>query len=242
MARDNEAGSTSATGQIHTYAGLLFDMDGTLIDSTDAIVKHWQKIAKELNIDPQVILASSHGRRSIDTLKIYDPARANWEYVAQIEGLIPTEFGRDAKEIAGARPLLDALERAGAPWAVVTSGTRPLVDGWLNVLQLAHPRHLVVAEDVEKGKPDPSGYILARSKLGLSPEAPTLVVEDAPAGIQAGKAAGCKVVAVTTTHTARDVQAAGADFIVCDLQDVILRGWDADTGQLQLEIREIPRP
>lgn len=162
--------------------------------------------------------------------------------VAQIEGLIPTEFGRDAKEIPGARPLMEELSRAGTPWAVVTSGTRPLVDGWLEVLQLAHPRHLVTAEDVEKGKPDPSGYNLARSKLGLSPEAAMLVLEDSPAGIQAGKAAGCRVLALTTTHTAQDVQRAGADFIVRDLLDVIFRSWDEHTGQLQIEIREIPRP
>lgn len=219
-----------------------------------------QRIAKELQIDPKVILATSHGRRSIDTLKIYDPARANWECespiilptwfvppltgghppdVSQIEGLIPTEFGHDAKDIPGARPLLEALEGAGAPWAIVTSGTRPLFDGWVNVLHLARPRCLVVAEDVEKGKPDPSGYNLARSKLGLPPEAATLVVEDSPAGIRAGKAAGCKVVALTTTHTARDVQEAGADFIVRDLHDVILRNWDAHTGQLEIEIREV---
>lgn len=107
------------------------------------------------------------------------------------------------------------------------------------MLHLAHPRCLVVAEDVEKGKPDPSGYNLARSKLGLSPEAATLVLEDSPAGIQAGKAAGCKVVALTTTHTAQDVREAGADFIVRDLQDVVLRSWDPHSGQLQIEIREI---
>ncbi|KAI9829722.1 MAG: hypothetical protein M1826_005465 [Phylliscum demangeonii] len=229
--------------QLLSVAGILFDLDGTLIDSTDAIVKHWHKIAKELHVDPNVILATSHGRRSIDTLGMYDPTKANWEYVSRVEGTIPTEFGADAKEVAGARALLDALERAGAPWAIATSGSRALVQGWMKVLRLPRPRSLVTAEDVEQGKPHPACYQLARARLGLAADAPTLVVEDAPAGIRAAKAAGCTVVALTTTHSAQAVREAGADHVVRDLRDVVFRGRRGpESGEVLVEIRNVLGP
>ncbi|MCJ1401127.1 hypothetical protein MMC11_004339 [Xylographa trunciseda] len=231
-------GAPSFTGpaEIHSFAGILLDMDGTLIDSTEAIVKHWQKLGKELGVDPQVILATSHGRRSIDTLKVYDPAKANWEYVNYVEGLIPKEYGADAVEIPGARSLLAALDAAEAPWAIVTSGTRPLMDGWLEVLKLAYPKHNVVAEDVANGKPDPACYQLGKARLGLGAAETALVIEDAPAGVRAGKAAGCMVVGLTTTHRLEQIREAGADWIVEDLRSVRFVGRDAATGLVQIEL------
>ena len=73
--------------------------------------------------------------------------------VSYVEGLIPKEFGADAVEVPGSRELLGDLERVKAPWTIVTSGTRPLVSGWLDVMKLAHPENMVVAEDVKEGKP-----------------------------------------------------------------------------------------
>ncbi|KAG9564061.1 hypothetical protein KCU78_g15805, partial [Aureobasidium melanogenum] len=69
----------SAPAEVHSFSALLFDMDGTIIDSTNAIVKHWHQIGKEIGVDPEVILATSHGRRSIDVLEILEPKLANWE-------------------------------------------------------------------------------------------------------------------------------------------------------------------
>ncbi|KAL6239841.1 hypothetical protein BDW75DRAFT_68116 [Aspergillus navahoensis] len=228
-------GSFSAPPQVLTFDGLLSDFDGTIVDSTDAIVKHWHKIGAELGVDPTTILATSHGRRSIDTLQLYDPAKANWEYVSYIEGLIPKEYGSDAVEIPGARSILAALEESGATWGVVTSGTRALIDGWLGVLKLTHPKVLVVAEDVELGKPDPRCYLLGRKKLGLEHSSSIVVLEDAPSGIKAGKAAGFTVIALTTTHTLEQLQAAGADVIVEDLRSISVKG--VVDGRIQLEVR-----
>lgn len=225
----------SAPPEIHEFQGLLFDFDGTIIDSTDAIVKHWHKLGKELGVDPNVILATSHGRRSIDVLKLYDPSKANWDYVSHLEGLIPRDFGRDAVEVPGARKLLADLEEKRAPWAVVTSGTRALIDGWIDVMKLAHPRNIVVAEDVEIGKPDPSCYLLGQQRLGLPREASVLVVEDAPSGIRAGKAAGFKVVGLATTHTIAQVKEAGADWIVQDLRSLGLRSVEKDMVQIEIK-------
>ncbi|KAI1499299.1 haloacid dehalogenase-like hydrolase [Biscogniauxia marginata] len=215
-----------------TFSGLLFDMDGTIIDSTSAVVKHWHTVGNEIGVDPEVILQTSHGRRSIDMLKVLCPEKANWEYVRHMEALLPKLHGHDAVEIPGARALLDELIAAKAPWAIVTSGTAPLVMGWLDVLELPHPEHLVTAESVANGKPDPACYELGRSKLGLLPppasanangvkEHPhVLVLEDSPAGILAGKAAGCKVLAVVTSHTVEQVVAAEPDWVVQDLRSV----------------------
>ena len=152
-----------------------------------------------------------------------------------MEGRIPTKFGRDAVETPGARRLLEALDESGAPWAVVTSGTKALIDGWLKVLKLAHPKNLVVAEDVEIGKPDPRCYLLGRERLGLKQGASILVIEDAPSGVQAGKAAGFEVLALATTHRIDQLKEAGADWIVEDLQSVALEKWSS--GQVEIEIR-----
>jgi len=122
--------------------------------------------------------------------------------VKHMEGLLPKNYGADVVEIPGARDLLDSVVRAAVPWAIVTSGTTPLVTGWLDVLKFPLPEHLVVAEDVENGKPDPQCYLMGKEKLALEDgEGEVLVLEDSPAGIAAGKAAGCKVLAVVTSHT-----------------------------------------
>ena len=181
-----------------------------------------------------MILATSHGRRSIDVLKLYDEKKANWEYISHMEGLIPREFGQDAIEIPGARKLLASLDEVNAPWAVVTSGTRALIDGWTGVMKLAHPKHMVVAEDVTNGKPDPSCYLLGRSRLGLENTSNILVVEDAPSGIRAGKAAGFSVVGLVTTHSLEQVKDAGADWIVRDLRDVAVK--KSEAGIVEIEI------
>jgi glycerol 3-phosphatase-1 len=117
------------------------------------------------------------------------------------------------------------------PHCIVTSGTSALVAGWLEILQLPQPNHLVVAEDVSKGKPNPTCYLKGQGKL-LEFQSPDnkdfLVVEDAPAGISAGLAAGFKVVALTTTHTFEQVRNAGANWIIDDLRDLKVLGRDGN--------------
>ncbi|KAG5983707.1 hypothetical protein E4U55_007388 [Claviceps digitariae] len=220
-----------------SFSGFLFDMDGTIIDSTPAIVKHWHTTASELGLDPQEILKTSHGRRSMDVLRILAPHKANWEYIRKTESQLPILYGDDATEIPGARNLIDRLKSLSAPWAIVTSGTEPLVSGWLARLSLATPAHLVTAESVENGKPDPSCYRIGLAELGLQDRAgEVLVLEDAPAGISAGKAAGCKVVGLVTSHTLEEVVAAGPDWVVRDLESIRVVG--AQDGRVTVEICE----
>ncbi|KAF2153070.1 HAD-like protein [Myriangium duriaei CBS 260.36] len=232
--------SFSAPEEMHTFSALLFDMDGTIIDSTSAIEKYWHGIGAEIGVDPVTILETSHGRRSIDTLAILCPKLANWDYICRAEGAVPKEHGGDAVEIPGARALLDALNASSVPWAIVTSGTRPLVQGWIDVLSLSQPKHLITAEQVERGKPDPAAYLLGAKRLGMSPSAKSevLVLEDAPSGIRSGKAAGFHVVALATSHSVAQLQEAGADWIVRDMRSVELAGWDAQTGQARIRFRD----
>jgi glycerol 3-phosphatase-1 len=157
--------------------------------------------------------------------------------ISHAEGLIPKEFGQDAVEIPGSRALLDKLEDQAIPWCIVTSGTRPLVSGWLDVMKLAHPKKMVTAEDVKNGKPDPACYQLGEKLLALQHSNRSIVVfEDAPAGVRSGKAAGYTVVALYTTHKLEQLIEAGADYIVQDMRSVTVRSWDKTTGVAQLEI------
>ena len=159
------------------------------------------------------------------------------EYISKVESKIPKEFGSDAVEIPGSRALLDEVEKRSIPWCIVTSGTLPLVTGWLDVLKLAHPKNLVVAEDVKNGKPDPTCYSLGRTKLNLRQHDPSILVfEDAPAGVRSGKAAGFRVIALATTHPIDRLIEAGADWIVKDMRSVRLISWDSMTGEAQVEI------
>jgi len=133
--------------------------------------------------------------------------------------------------------MLDRLEEQCTPWAIVTSGTRPLVTGWLDVMKLAHPKNIVTAEDVPNGKPDPACYKMGEKKLLLQEQKPSIVVfEDAPAGVRSGKAAGFTVVALHTTHSLEQLVEARADYIVKDMRSVTLKSWDQTTGSGQLEI------
>jgi glycerol 3-phosphatase-1 len=236
----SELNSFTAPLSQHAFSALLFDMDGTIIDSTDAIIKFWRNFGKEIGVDGDYILQTSHGRRTFDVLNIHAPHLATWDYILKAEGSIPANYGDDVVEVPGSRSLLERLEKAGAPWAIVTSGTRPLIQGWLDVMKLAQPRFLVTAEEVENGKPDPSCYQLGVKRLGLSNANPNdlLVLEDAPAGVKAGKAAGFKVVALATTHAVEKLREAGADWIVRDMGSVSLSGYDAKTGRVRVEIND----
>ncbi|KAK4553213.1 DL-glycerol-3-phosphatase [Recurvomyces mirabilis] len=240
MPHHEENPNFSAPAETHDFAALLFDMDGTIIDSTDAIVKYWHALGREIGVPGEQILETSHGRRTIDVLGLLAPQKANWDFVCKAEGQVPIQYGKDAVEVPGSRSLLEKLEAAGAPWAIVTSGTRPLVTGWLDVMKLAHPQYLVTAEEVKNGA----------KRLGLNdgsdaeassgkkiPPSDVLVLEDAPAGVRAGKAAGYRVVALAITHAIEKLREAGADWIVEDMRSVTLNQYDQKSGKTSIEIR-----
>lgn len=104
------------------------------------------------------------------------------------------------------------------------------------MLKLVEPNTVVVAEDVDNGKPDPACYLLGRQRLGLDDKTSIIVVEDAPSGIRAGKAAGFKVIGLATTHSLDQVREAGADWIIRDLASLIVT--DFQESQVHLEIKD----
>jgi glycerol-1-phosphatase len=166
--------------------------------------------------------------------------------VRQVEAAVPQLYKDSAHPLPGSKELLALLDKAKVPWAIVTSGSTALVNGWLDVLNLPHPKHLVTAENVQNGKPDPACYELGRQKLGLSfstsPNARILVLEDAPAGIKSGYGAGCEVLAVSTSHGTEQLACMPeAKWIVKDLDSVKFIGYDQKTGEVEIEIRSALR-
>lgn len=172
---------------------LLFDMDGTLVDSTLVVERTWRRFAERHRLDVNAILAQSHGRRTIETVTLFatptmnieqEAAQLVAEEIADVEGIRP---------IAGAKKFLSTLPTDR--WAVVTSAHRELAQRRLFAAGLPIPDVLITAEDVQQGKPAPDGYLAAASILSASPDE-CLVFEDAPAGLAAANAAGMRTLAV----------------------------------------------
>jgi mannitol-1-/sugar-/sorbitol-6-phosphatase len=190
---------------------ILFDIDGTLVDSTPVVERSWHTWAQEYGVDAEEVMRVCHGRRTEDTVAEFVTPRQLAGAVARLQALELADFD-GVTALPGARELLDVLPRER--WSAVTSGERALMTARLAAAQLQIPETLICAEDVAVGKPSPEGYLKAAAALGFDAKQ-CVVVEDAPAGIAAGLAAGAQVLAVTTTHAAHQV--ANADLIVADL-------------------------
>jgi sugar-phosphatase len=199
-----------------TCAAVLFDADGTLVDSIPAVERAWRTWSTEYGFDPDDVLAICHGRPSADTIRELIPGDGFPAALNRLDDMEVTDT-RGVRAYPNSRELLDALGDAGLPWAVVTSGSLPLVTARLKAAELPTPEVLVTADSVAKGKPDPEGYRLAARRLGVDP-VDCVVIEDAPAGVRAGKAAGATVIAVMTSHAADELGA--ADVIVPALSAV----------------------
>lgn len=200
-------------------AGILFDLDGTLIDSGDAVVRAWTAFAQETGRDPQEILAMCHGVRTVEVIARLGVDMAIREAALKVEAGI---IDAGSAPIPGAIDLLESLPPDA--WAVVTSSLTETAWSRFETTPLPAPRFIVSADDVEHGKPDPAGYLLGARRLGL-PNDLCLVVEDAPAGVAAAVSAGMRSVAVETTSSVATLTA--ADHVVRDLRGVTL----ADANQ-----------
>jgi sugar-phosphatase len=191
---------------------LLFDLDGTLVDSRIVVARHWAVFAERHGLELAPILAVCHGRRSADTIAEVAPALDAKAEAAVLDA--GEEIDVDGLVVVdGAPELLARLDPAR--WGVVTSGHRSLAVRRLEAVGLPVPDVLVTGDAVEHGKPHPEGFLRAAALLGVEAAA-CVVVEDAPAGIAAGRAAGACVVAVSTTHPAEVLR--DADVVVSDLR------------------------
>jgi len=205
--------------------GVLFDLDGVLVDSTPAVARVWTIWANKHGFDPQETVRKAHGRPSLATIRELLP---NADHAAEnaIVERMEIEDVADVVALPGAAELLHALP--ADKWTVVTSCTKRLALVRLRAAGLAIPEKLVTSNDITNGKPHPEPFLKGAKLLGFAPE-DCVVFEDAPAGIRAGKAAGTRVIALQTTEQDNFLRQAGADWIVADCSSVHVDG--ANSGQ-----------
>lgn len=220
--------------------GLLVDMDGVLVDSTPAVARVWTRWAHKHNMDPEYVVEFAHGRMSFASIQELLPHAEPAVHVAESEWMERGEIEdtADVVALAGARELLAAVPAERL--TVVTSATRQLAEVRLRVAGLwEHVAQLVTASDIQRGKPNPQPYLKGAAAIHLAPQ-DCVVIEDAASGTRAGKAAGCRVLAVRTTSEDAALLAAGADWIANDCSSLhLLR--DAPAGKLVIEFSDDPK-
>ena len=212
--------------EIHC-AALLFDLDGVLINSTPAVARVWRGWAIEHGFNPDEVVARAHGRPSLTTVREYLPSsdyeaenrEVERREIADLEGVVP---------LPGALDLLASLP--ADRWTIVTSCTRPLAEVRIKAAGLPLPKKMITSSDITQGKPHPEPYLKGASLLGFPPQ-DCIVLEDVPAGVRAGKAAGARVIAFKTTVQESGLREAGADWILNDCADIRLLDRDVERNQ-----------
>jgi len=215
-------------------AGLLFDMDGVLVDSTPAVARVWTRWAARHGFDAAEVVHRAHGRPSITTIREYLPdgdhlaenREIERDEITDLDGVVP---------LPGALELLSALPRGR--WTIVTSCSRRLAEVRLKTSGLPRPEVFVTSSDITNGKPAPDPYLKGAEVLGFSPR-DCVVVEDAPAGVRSGKSAGTRVIALRTTMTEKELWDAGADWVVGDCAAIALATPAIQDGNLSLVLKE----
>lgn len=198
---------------------MLFDLDGVLVDSTPAVARVWSGWAIAHGFDPAEVVRRAHGRPSMTTIRELLPHGDHEKENSEVERREIADIS-DVVALPGALQLLQALPPAA--WTIVTSCSRKLAPVRISAAGLPVPPVFITSSDIRNGKPDPEPYLKGAEILKIAP-ADCLVVEDAPAGIRAGKAAGARVLALRTTSSDAELIAAGATWIVHDLSRVSVR-------------------
>jgi len=209
---------------------IIFDLDGTLIDSTEAIKRIWSQWGAHHGINHPDLLRVAVSMRTIEAVRLLAPhldVDIETEYLESAEA---TEL-EEVTEVEGAGILLRSLPQGN--WGIVTSITRRTAQAKLNHLDLPIPSVLVTADDVECGKPAPDGYLLAAECLRVAANR-CVVIEDTPAGIQAGLAAGMTVIGLAMTYPVDQIQHATA--IVAHLNDITVSVQDTEGEESMLKL------
>jgi mannitol-1-/sugar-/sorbitol-6-phosphatase len=198
-------------------AAILFDLDGVLVDSTGAVDREWRAWAARKGVDGDAIMAIAHGVRTVEVIRLVAPhldAEAEaWE--------IENDEAKDQQGVVAMPGALDLMRSIPeGRWGVVTSGSRLLATTRLPYCGLPVPEVLVTSDDVTHGKPDPEPYLKGAARLGFSP-AECLVIEDAPAGIHAGRAAGMTVIGLASTYKVEKLVEANA--VIAKLADLTVK-------------------
>jgi beta-phosphoglucomutase len=200
--------------------GIVFDMDGVLIDSHPVHRVAWSKFLATVgkSVTDEGLNFILAGRRREEILRHFfgdlpEPKIA--EYGHQKDSFFEENF-QDVTLIPGVRGFLESLKTAGLKAAVATSASSVRTLGTLRRLELGERFSTVVTgDDVEVGKPDPAVYTLVSRRMGIAPKK-LLVFEDAPCGVQAARSAGMRCIGVSTNGRAEMLLQCGAEFVVPD--------------------------
>jgi mannitol-1-/sugar-/sorbitol-6-phosphatase len=212
--------------------GILFDMDGILISSLGSVERSWTAWARMRGIEPERALSVAHGRRAIETVTFLRPDLDSEAELKVIEDLEIAD-NEGLQVLPGVLDLLAALP--AARWTVVTSATERLARVRMAAGGVPVPARLVTANQVTRGKPHPEPFLAGAALLGFKPEA-CVVFEDSSSGAQAGRAAGCTVVATTFSHPVESL--AAAHYLVRDLTGVHV---EASAEGLLLRVQPLDR-
>jgi mannitol-1-/sugar-/sorbitol-6-phosphatase len=213
---------------------LLFDLDGVLVDSTPAVERVWANWARERGFDPEDVVRRAHGRPSLSTIRELLP---NDDHEAE-NRIVERREIEDLEGVVaapGAQALLKSLPRS--QWTIVTSCTRALAEVRIRAAGLPVPEKFITSTDIQNGKPHPEPYLKGAALLGL-PASDCVVVEDAPAGVRSGKAAGARVIGLLAIASGIELAQAGASWTVKDCSAISLIASADVVSELRLKLVE----
>src|SRR5215472_3506070 len=206
---------------------VLFDMDGTLVDSTRVVELAWERWAARHDLPLQTVLSFSHGRPTIATMEHFFPARDHTEELKEMERYEEMQL-EGIVAVPGAAQVVHALHNH--PWGIVTSAWRTLAEARILAAGLPLPNVIVPVDEIRNGKPDPEGFLHAAERLGVAPK-DCLVFEDTRPGIEAGLNAGMQVVGLLTTVPAEQLRHRP---LIRDFRDVTIQ-FDGETLKVELK-------
>jgi sugar-phosphatase len=214
--------------------GILFDMDGVLVSSIGSVERSWAKWSALHGLDPVETVMRAHGRRSIDSVRAIRP---DLDAIAENQKIEDWEVEdtEGVEAVVGVCNFIKQLPMGS--WTIVTSATRRLAEVRLGAAGITPPAKWITSDVVVNGKPDPEPYLKGLEVLGLPPE-DCLVIEDAESGATAGRAAGCRVLGTTFSHSIENLTA--ADWIVDSLEHVSVAVLKENQG-LELEFEPLSR-
>ncbi|WFD08537.1 hypothetical protein MVES1_003913 [Malassezia vespertilionis] len=242
---------------------ILFDMDGTLIDSTPAVNATWVEFAHEFDLDLDDVLHNAHGKRTVENITHYIPSLTEEQVQSAVVRFetrvleIAEENLRTSKEtgvasgtivpMPGAKQLLSELDAGSAAnphrrqgWAIVTSSTRAYAKRAFSMAEVGPIPHVfITSDDCTHGKPDPEPYLKGAERSNAA-IATCIVVEDAPPGVLSGKRGGARVLGLETTHDGKRMWECGATWLAQDLSKVHAR-WDGDHLFVLLDAAPAPQ-
>jgi len=210
-----------------TCKAVLFDMDGTLVDSGAVVERAWGRWAARHGIPLETVLSFSHGRPTIATMEHFLPARDHTGELQEMDGYEETQL-EGILAVPGATQIVHALQNHS--WAIVTSAWRKLAEARVLAAGLPLPKVIVPVDEIRNGKPHPEGFLQAAGRLGVAPK-DCLVFEDTRPGIEAGMSAGMQVVGLLTTVSAQQLN---HHPLIRDFRDVRIEH-DGECIKLELE-------